>query len=196
MPVGGPARCDSALLHDGQAMGVGQSQLLMGEFLDHYATLSDLSGVERLDQERRQVRYEREKLNRTMIIIPAPKPTVPFGDDQARCDQSRWGGEQPPEQGMATIRPVQEGDERGGVDVALSPSCHRRGHRRTDWTGDRCSRRSPHTASRVRRLGGEASGERRGGRTRLRICPGRELPSWRGCTRVLQSSLWGGSCYH
>src|SRR5437016_14360462 len=62
MPVRGPAGRASALAHDANSMGVGQSELLIGVLLHRLAYLAQLAGVERANGERGQSANKREKL--------------------------------------------------------------------------------------------------------------------------------------
>ena len=73
-------------------MGVGQGELLIGELLDHHSSLKEFAGVERVDRERGQVRDECQELDRAVVMIPAQKPAVTFGDDKA--DVTRAGGDE------------------------------------------------------------------------------------------------------
>ena len=93
VPVRGPTGRASALAHDADPMSVGQSEFLVGIFLNGRVDLAQFVGVERTNGECRQSMNKREKLYGPVLIVPAQEPAVPFGQHQRRRDQGRWLGE-------------------------------------------------------------------------------------------------------
>ncbi len=121
VPVRGPARYHPPLRHHNKTVGIRQSEALAGESLDQVAGLPQLLGVERVDVELSEFRDKAQELDRPALIVPAQEPPMPFGNHQGRSDERRRIRKQVPSNRVVTVGLLEERDQRGSIDVNLSP---------------------------------------------------------------------------
>jgi hypothetical protein len=95
MPVGRPATHRVAIFHDGEAVGIRQSKILIGKLREDQPRTRQATPVELLDRQRGQRTDKGQKLRGSHPVIPAQEPTVALGHYQSRSDQRRRRGEQP-----------------------------------------------------------------------------------------------------
>jgi len=137
MTVCRPTRMDVLDVHEVQADGIGQGEILVGESPQHPNAARLLVRSDRGDAQRRQRFDQRDELQRAGAIVPLQEPSMPLCNDQRR-GQQRWRlGKESTEELVIAVGPIGKSDERRGVDVGLSLSAHRPRRRPFAMSSDR-----------------------------------------------------------
>jgi hypothetical protein len=109
--VGRPALSDTASLHDVQADGVSQGQILIRESAEHLDPTSLLVRSDRYETKRSQVFDQCDELKGSRPVVPLQKPAVSFGHDEGGREKAWRIRKQSPKQTVVAVEPIREGDE-------------------------------------------------------------------------------------
>src|SRR4030088_2149664 len=112
MAIGGPTCRYAPLFHDHEAMCIRKCERLIGNLFDYTAGLGYVGCSEPLDPQGGQLLDKPQELDCSLVVVPAKKPAMSFGNYQSRGQQRRRFGEQLPKKRMVGIGPIEECNER------------------------------------------------------------------------------------